>query len=153
MSQIIEMRCPQCKQDIDNINTYFVHLRYIHSITDYFVCPYDYCKRVYQLKNSMKRHISSCHIVSDRNAYCNVEKVSSASDSTPLALTFTGTSVSNVEKIRLSDVTPDITMQVNNANECNINNQTENEKSFLSHFKSEVHEAVLAFISQLVIGQ
>lgn len=51
--------CKYCQFNFDDIKKYIFHLETTHHINNYFVCPYEKCKRTYNTKSSFKYHLNA----------------------------------------------------------------------------------------------
>lgn len=121
------MQCSICKTEYHDFKTYFVHLNYFHNITDYFKCPFQNCKRVYDTKSSLKKHLCAYHGVQNKNNVCMSENDNTGTDGNQ----------------------GDIDEPTNVFESTVHNNDHVNESSPLSNFKIELNKLLLSFLSQL----
>lgn len=51
------LSCKTCKTKFDLVDSFFVHLRYYHPLTENIKCPYEKCTRFYSDRSSLKKHL------------------------------------------------------------------------------------------------
>lgn len=56
----MELNCNYCQVRLNDFKKYIFHLETAHKIDNYFVCPYQNCKRTYDKKSRFKNHLTMC---------------------------------------------------------------------------------------------
>lgn len=57
----MDLNCNYCHLRVHDFKQYIFHLETIHKIGNYFVCPFESCKRTYDKKNRFKIHLTTCY--------------------------------------------------------------------------------------------
>ncbi|XP_026317216.1 uncharacterized protein LOC113228188 isoform X6 [Hyposmocoma kahamanoa] len=57
----MDLNCNYCHKILHDFKQYIFHLETIHKIGNYFVCPFESCKRTYDKKNRFKNHLTTCY--------------------------------------------------------------------------------------------
>lgn len=117
------MKCYKCENNFADFQQYFVHLRYVHNVTNYFTCPDDNCNRLYHSKSDFKKHLINYHNynkLNTRDSKSSKEVCSSNSD----------------DPINLNESTK-------------FESSGKKQHSFLIDYQLKVNAAVVSFIAKL----
>lgn len=55
------MKCLHCGKDFLCIKKYILHIEYMHDKTNYYKCPFNNCHRLYNRRDTFKKHVASKH--------------------------------------------------------------------------------------------
>lgn len=55
------MKCTECKRDFSCIKKYIVHIEYAHKVANYYKCPINSCHRLYNRRDTFKKHVITNH--------------------------------------------------------------------------------------------